>query len=364
VILPPGSRRIEIEYTALSFNAPDKVRFQIKLEDNDEDWHDEGNRRSALFQELLPGDYTFRVRAANNHGVWNEAGASLAFTVRPLFWQTVWFRAATGFAALAEAGLIVGLVWLNRRRRRAELEIQRQRTELAHMARVTTMGEFAASLAHELNHPQSAILSNAQAGELFLHADPPVLDEVRKIFSDIVRDNRRATEIIQRLRTFLRKGEIAVEPVSINALVREIVPLVELDLGVRKVMLRLDLSDGLPSARADRVHLQQVLLNLILNAMDAMSLVPPDARELRIETRAGAAHTIEVAVSDTGTGIPADKLANIFEPFYTSKEHGLGMGLSIARTIVDAHSGRIWAENNPARGASVRFTLPVNRAEP
>lgn len=251
-------------------------------------------------------------------------------------------------------------------RRRAEQEGQQQRAELAHIARLTTMGELTASLAHELNHPQSAILSNAQAGELFLNANPPAIDEVRKILADIVRDNRRAVEIIQRLRGFLKKRDLEFERVDINNIVSEIIPLVESDAGARGVTLRLELESSLPEARADRVHLQQVLLNLMLNGMDAMKTSPNGRRELRIQTQLAAAGNeeqngaaIEVIVRDSGSGIPGHKLATIFQPFFTTKPHGMGVGLSICRRIVEAHGGRIKAENNPDAGATVRFTLPA-----
>jgi PAS domain S-box-containing protein len=249
-------------------------------------------------------------------------------------------------------------------RRKAEIEAQQQRAELAHISRLTTMGELTASLAHELNHPQSAILSNAQAGELFLNAEPPAIDEVKKILTDIVRDNRRAVEIIQRLRAFLRKRDLEFERVDINSVVKEIIPLVESDAGVRGVALKLDLGTALPGARADRVHLQQVLLNLILNGMDAMNGNTDRRCELYVQTRLGTSpngngEAIEVVVKDSGCGIPEEKLANIFQPFFTTKPHGMGMGLSISRTIVEAHGGIITAENNPDAGATIRFTLPA-----
>jgi len=358
-ILPAGSRRIEIHYTAPSFVAPEKVRFQVKLAGYDAEWQDVGSERVAYLNELPPGNHSFHVRAANNDGVWNTKGASLAFTVQPLFWQTAWFRTLTGFAVAAEAALIFALILEHRRWRRVNSEVQYQRAELAHVSRVTTLGELASSLAHELNHPQTAILSNAQAGELFLNANPPALDEVRKIFADIVRDNRRAGEIIQRMRAFLQKQELKFEPVDVNPLIHEVVQLIDTDASTRKVTLQLNLAAGLPAIRADRVHVQQVLLNLFLNAMDAMNATPANTRLLRIESRPAESHMVEVAVKDSGAGIPASKLASIFEPFYTTKPHGMGMGLSIARSIVEAHSGRIWAENNADGGATVRFTVAL-----
>lgn len=357
--LPRDSRRIEIRFTAPSFPAPEKVRFQAMLEGEDSDWRDLGDRRVASFENLKPGRHRFRVRAANEDGRWDEAGATLAFFMPPRFWQTRWFQGLVVGAVLAEGGLIAGLAWSQRRRRRAEMEVQRQRTELAHFSRVMTVGELTTSLAHELNHPQSAILSNAQAGELFLAATPPALDEVRKILSDIVRDNRRSTEIIHRLRSFLRKRELEFEAVDVNALLKEIALLVESDARGRRVDLVPGPALPLPPARADRVHLQQVLLNLVLNALDALATVSGGVREIHLMARPQGRDWIEVRIRDTGPGIPKERLSQVFDPFFTSKPQGMGMGLSIARTLLEAHGGRIGAENHPEGGAVLCFTLPV-----
>ncbi|MBL9175170.1 MAG: GHKL domain-containing protein [Verrucomicrobiales bacterium] len=362
--LPTGSRRLEVQFTAPSFAKPERTRFQIRLDDKSEGpWRDVGVRRMVYFDEVAPGAHVFRVRAVNGDGV-GGGEAALAFFVPPRFWQTTWFSAAVGVAVAAEAGLLGGIVLLQRRRRRAEAEVQRQRTELAHVSRVVTVGELTASLAHELNHPQSAILSNAQAGEMFLNAEPPELEEVRKIFADIVRDNRRASQILTRLRTFLTKRELAFEPVDINGLVGEILPLIETDAGARGVALKADLGPGLPPIQGDRVHLQQVLLNLLLNALDAVAEVPKGRREVRLETRVQDQDHVRVAVADSGPGIPADRLDAIFAPFVSTKPGGMGMGLAIARTLVEAHRGRIWAQNNAEGGATFQFTLPTTESPP
>jgi PAS domain S-box-containing protein len=242
-------------------------------------------------------------------------------------------------------------------RKRAESQARSRFAEQAHMARLATMGQLSAALAHELNHPLAAILSNAQAGEMLLSATPPALDEVRRILGDVVRDNRRATEIIKRLRAFLKNRDLAFEPLDMNAVVTETLPLAQLD-AAGHINLRLRLGPRLPKVRGDRVHLQQVLLNLLLNAMDAMKALPERAAELRIETRADEGGMVGVCVRDSGPGIPADRLKNVFKPFITTKPQGMGMGLSISHTIIEAHGGRIWAENAPAGGAILRFTVP------
>ena len=243
-------------------------------------------------------------------------------------------------------------------RKQAEAELLRQRAELAHVARVSTMGELAASVAHELNQPLGAILANAEAAELFLQQDPPALDDLRAILADIRKDDERAGEVIRRMRALLRKHELERQPLEINSLVEDVLQLVSGDAALRGISLTADLGPVLPKISGDRVHLQQVLLNLILNGMDAMADQPRERRRISVRTRSGADGQVELAVMDSGHGIEPDKLPRLFEPFYTTKPNGMGMGLSIARTIIEAHRGRIWAENNASGGAAFRVTLP------
>ncbi len=240
---------------------------------------------------------------------------------------------------------------------RSRLEVERLRRDLTHVARVTTMGEMAAALAHELNQPLTAILSNAHAGERYMAQAAPPLDEIREILQDVVGDARRAGEVIQRLRSLLRKDDARFLPLDVNPVVREIAALVRTDAILRNVAIDLDLSPELPRVHGDRVQLQQVLLNLVLNGMEAMG---PNGEERRIviQTRQGDG-AVRISVQDQGPGIPADTLPRVFETFYTTKPSGMGMGLAISRSIVEAHGGKIWAENNPDRGATFAFTLPA-----
>jgi len=227
---------------------------------------------------------------------------------------------------------------------------------------VTTMGEMAAALAHELNQPLTAILSNAHAGERYLAQGAPPLGEIREILQDVVGDARRAGEVIQRLRSLLRKDEARFVPLDANHVIREMAMLVHTDAILRNLAIDLDLDPALPPVSGDRVQLQQVLLNLVLNGMEA---VGPDGagRRLVIQTwPTGAA--VQIAVRDQGQGIPAETLPRLFETFYTTKPNGMGMGLPISRTIVEAHGGRIWAENNADGGATVAFTLPASPPKP
>jgi len=242
-------------------------------------------------------------------------------------------------------------------RKRAELEIHQKRNELAHLSRVTTVSELSGSLAHELNQPLGIILSNAQAAQELLLQNPPVVGEVGEILGDIVAADRRAAEIIQRLRALLKRGESSLQPLQLNALIEEVLRLVNADLIGRGVTVIRNLAPDLPPVNGDRVQLQQLTLNLILNAADAMAGNAPGTRRLHIST---ARHdsTVLTTVRDEGIGLPPD-VESLFQPFFTTKPQGLGLGLGICRTIITAHQGRLWAEPHPERGAIFRFELPV-----
>ncbi len=243
-------------------------------------------------------------------------------------------------------------------RKKAELEVEQQRNELAHLSRVTMLSELSGSLTHELNQPLAAILSNAQAALRFLAMDNPNMDEVREILRDIVADDRRAGEVIRGLRLMLKRGELRQEPFDANELMHDVLKLVRGDILNAGVALAVDLAPVLPTLHGDRVQLQQVLLNLIVNGCEAMLTVEPRQRRLRVSTLLAAGQGVRVGVSDHGTGIPAQDLERVFEPFFTTKPQGLGLGLSMCRRIIGAHGGRLWAEHNPNGGATFFFTLP------
>jgi signal transduction histidine kinase len=246
-------------------------------------------------------------------------------------------------------------------RRRSEVEGHRLRQELAHVGRVSTISALTASLAHELNQPLTAILSNAEAAEQLLDAPAPKLQDVREILQDIVRDDRRATQVIQRLRGLLRKGKVEPAALDINEIVVEVARLVNADAVARNVSIRLEQARDLPSIWGDRVQLQQVVLNLLLNGLDAMPEGGGGDRSLFLQTTLTRSDTVEVAVRDSGTGIDEANLDQIFQAFYTTKAAGMGMGLTIARAIVEGHGGRLTARNNPTIGATFAFTLPLGR---
>jgi PAS domain S-box-containing protein len=242
-------------------------------------------------------------------------------------------------------------------RKRAEHEAQEQRRELAHLSRVASLGELSGALAHEVSQPLAAILANAQAAQRLLAREPNPPAEITEILKDIVHDDQRAGQVIHRLRTLLKKGELDPRPCDLNEVVTEVLQLMHSELMQRGVSIRARLGPSLPLVLADRVQLQQVMLNLIVNACDAMSYEPRDERELEIVTAEVGQDSIKVSVIDRGIGIPDEKLEKVFNPFVTSKETGLGLGLAICRSIVTAHGGRLWAVNNTVRGATFHLVL-------
>jgi signal transduction histidine kinase len=261
---------------------------------------------------------------------------------------------------LAQAITISGLLVERSQRRRAEAEILNQRTELAHVTRVSTIGQLTSTLAHELNQPLGAILRNAEAAEIILQKKNPDLEEIRAILTDIRKDNQRAGNVIDRLRSLLKRRSLELKSLDFGELLKETITLSESDARARQVHLVLQAPSKLPSVRGDRVHLQQVLLNLILNGMDAMANGARAGRTLTVRAEIPEAGNVQVSVSDCGSGIAPDELERLFEPFFTTKANGMGMGLAISQTIIEAHGGKIWGGNNPPRGAVFKFTLPAD----
>lgn len=246
-------------------------------------------------------------------------------------------------------------------RKNAEEDRRLLREELTHMSRITTIGTLAGALAHEINQPLTAIMSNAQAALRFLDAEKPNIDELREILSDITDDTIRSSDVIHQLRDFMKKGEIALIPLNINETIKEVVNLTHRDAESRHISIRIDTNEDLPEVMGDKVQLQQVILNLVINGFDAMMYQDSDSRELVIQTEQDEDNSIHIAVQDTGMGIEEEKLEQIFEPFVSTKPEGMGLGLSINQYIINAHNGRMWATNNPDHGATVHFTLPVKK---
>lgn len=241
----------------------------------------------------------------------------------------------------------------------AEEALNETKEELGRIARVTTMGELTASIAHEVNQPLAAVVTNANASLRWLSVDPPNLDEVRGAIERIARDGNRASDVIARIRALLRKGKPVARRLDLNDTIREVVALTQSEVDRRGASLRTELAANLPAVTGDRVQLQQVVLNLIVNALDAMNTVADEQRVVLIRTQMEEPNIIHAAVVDSGVGIKPEQAARLFDSFYTTKSEGLGMGLSISRSIVEAHGGRLWATANEGPGATFHWTLPV-----
>jgi two-component system, LuxR family, sensor kinase FixL len=235
------------------------------------------------------------------------------------------------------------------------------RDELAHVTRIATMGELIAAIAHELNQPLCAISSNADAAARFMGRVPPHLDEIREILSDISLDARRAGDVIQRIRSMAKKAPPSHEPMELQNIIHTVLSLLKSDFIIKNIRVHSDLPPDLPMVAADRVQLQQVLLNLVINAVDAMMARDASSRSLSIKVRLSGEGFIEVAVRDSGTGVASEVFPRLFDPFFTTKPEGMGMGLAINRTIINSLGGRLWAENNADGGASFYLTIPTVR---
>jgi len=489
--LPPGSRRLQVQYTALDFTAPEKLHFQTRLDPSDTDWQDVGDRRAAYYYDFNPGSYVFRVRAVNHESVWNEAGASLAFTVQPFYWQTAWFRVVGTLLIMGSGGGVVwGLVrarlrralererlalelhesqermklaaeaagvgvwkwqiasdqvwgseecrrlfgfapedavdsgkvlqrihpddrervdrevertlrdqvdyagefrvalpdgtlrWISARgqaefggdgkpvlmrgaaldvteRKRTEHDMLQKQRELAHLSRATLLGELGGSLAHELNQPLTAMVNNASAGRRFIAKGRADLHKLDGLLAEVVTDGRRAGEILRGIRDMIRKGDEERRAVDVNSAAAEILRLVRADALGRHCDLVTEFDPALGAVNGNPVQLQQVFLNLILNAMDAMEQMPPETRRVIVRTERLADGQVRASVRDFGGGLPPEGPEEVFKPFFSMKRNGMGLGLAIARSIIEAHGGGIAAANAEGGGACFSFWLPA-----
>lgn len=305
-------------------------------------------------------DTTAEAISASIHGGRYEGEYRLAQTSAEERWIS-----ATGRVECNDAGFPRRMHGVCREitdRRRSQQEAALLRREVAHVGRVSMMGQLASALAHELNQPLGAILRNAEAAELFLMEPTPDLVEIRAIVADILKDDRRAGAVIDRMRSLMKREEIESRPIDTGDLLEEVARLVRGDAMARRIKLELDVDAGVPQVVGDRVHIQQVLLNLILNGMDSINGNMDGERKVSLRAGAQGDGVVGITVKDSGQGISEEKLAGVFEPFYTTKSNGMGMGLPISRTIIEAHGGKLWAENNPEGGASFHFTLNALRS--
>lgn len=334
-----------------------------------------GHQAASVAARILAGEHASDIRTPPIHlsnprydwrelKRWNIKESSLPPGSEILYREpTAWerYRWQILFATtliLLEGVLILSMLYERRRRRVAEIEAHRRLSELAHMNRRSAVGELSASIAHELQQPLTAILSNAETLELILSRVPKVTG-AEEILADIKRDDIRASEVIKRVRRLLSKAAPETQEINLNEVVREVFEFLAPQAAARHITLSTRFVAPAPRVYGDRVQLQQVVLNLVINAMDAITSVNSTERGIVGRTILVGDATAEVSIEDSGPGIPADKAHELFEPFFTTKDGGMGMGLSIARTIVEAHGGRIWAENERGGGAAFRLSLPL-----
>ena len=283
---------------------------------------------------------------------------------RPLtFWAQYRWLAITGITILlAQTLMISGLLIEHRRRRFAEADAQRHLLEVTHLNRTAALSVMSTSIAHELGQPLGAIQNSAESAKLFLNKNPPALERVEQILTNISRDNQRAADIISRIRGLLKKKDaIELQEFDLNDVARDALQIVRVEAKERRVEIDDTLANCALPVRGDRVHLQQVIINLAMNGLDAMENCAAGNRRMSVQTALADVSTLKFLVIDSGPGIPADKLNQVFDAFYTTKRRGTGLGLSIAREIVEASGGKIWAENRPGGGGILCFTLPLSK---
>ena len=288
-------------------------------------------------------------------------GCDIRFANVPV-WREYWWQIALTLAVIVgQTLLITALFNQHRRRRLAEQAELAQRVDLARASRLAMAGELTGAIAHEINQPLGAILSNTDAADLILESDRDRRDELRGILADIRRDDLRASEVIHRLRELLSKNEYEREPVELNGLLSDLEPIIRSEAKRRGVTLDIQPAATATTIVGDRVQIQQVLINLVLNAMDAVADVPELLRKVVVSIAKGASGAL-ISVQDRGRGIAPEHLTKVFDSFFSTKRKGMGLGLSITRTIVEAHGGRVWAENGPGEGALFRVELPLAAA--
>ena len=285
-------------------------------------------------------------------------GSEILFR-EPGIWEKYrWQSISVLVALLLQATLIAILLYEKKRRRDAEIEARHRMSELAHVNRNATAGELSSSIAHEINQPLGSILTNTETAELILRSESPDLNEVSEILADIRRDDLRASEVLRRLRSFVKGTPFEITDIDLNVLMRDVFDFLSIQASARNVTLHMTAWSEPLWVKGDPIHLQQVVINLIVNSMDAMAAMP-SGRVVTGRTESSGGTAAVISISDSGPGIPGEQLRQIFDPFYTTKEQGMGIGLSIARTIVLAHRGQIWAENQAGGGASFHLSLPL-----
>jgi signal transduction histidine kinase len=370
IVLPSEANALEIRFTAPALSGVDNMSFRYRLSGHDRDWIESGSARVARYASLAPGHYTFELSGRSRGGVEQRVPLRIAVSVRPKWWETTTSR----FLAVAAALLAIwsAFQWLTRRlrararalqheidvREEAERRAADAARDLAHISRLATAGELATSIAHELNQPLAAVVGSAQAAQRLLAGqDNPALERLMGV---IVTQSDRAAGVIRMLRGFVAKQQTAETIVSLDGVVADTLRLLQHELTGRGVSVRVvDERRRAAVVRGDPVQLQQVLVNLLLNAAEAMTELPAAQRRVTVLLRSDDDQTVRISVIDAGSGLLPGNLARVFEPFFTTKAGGLGLGLSLSRSIIEAHAGRLWAESEPGRGSAFHILLPV-----
>ena len=319
-------------------------------------WDEERGGAGAALEAVHPNDRAELDKAMRDALRTNDA-LNVEYRVARADGEVRWL-AAYGHAEDGSRTRLLGVARDVTEHKLSQLQAERDRTAIRHLGRVSMLGQLSASIAHQLNQPLAAILGNAEAARTVLGREPVDLVELREICDDIVTEDNRAAEVIRRLRALYQRGELELATLDLNALVGEVLELARTDLLLRHVTPLVTLAPDLPSVSGDRVQLQQVLLNLIVNAADAMSAMPESERVLDIRT--DGTKQVRIAIRDRGPGIDDADLRSIFDPFFSTKPSGMGVGLAICRSIMDAHGGSVSAANLPAGGAEFQMSLPAS----
>jgi signal transduction histidine kinase/ligand-binding sensor domain-containing protein len=374
--IPPGRHRLTFRYGGVNVSNPDGVRYRYRLDNVDSEWSEPTRLREIDYTNIPPGRFGFHVMARNPDGIWSGNETTMTFEVEAAYWQTRWFLVSC-VAALAVLLWIAykvrvhsiqerseQLALINAKleaqiaeRKQAEEALRQAQADLTRANRVSSMGELTASVAHEVNQPIAAAITDANTCLRWLSRDQPDLEEARAAASRIVQDGRRAGDIVNRVRLLFQKGTLQRELVNLNEIIREMILLLHSEATQSAVLVQTELAADLPEVMVDRVQLQQVFMNLMMNSIDAMKDVD-GTRELTVQSQRGEDSQVLISVSDTGMGLPPQQSDKIFTAFFTTKTHGTGLGLRISRSIVESHGGRLWAADNSPRGARFCFTLP------
>jgi PAS domain S-box-containing protein len=304
------------------------------------------------------------MRETISHAMQESEDLQLAFRIVNHDGQVRWLSASgkVEYGPSGKPRLVRGVSQDITESKIGETELQKHRGELAQISRISSLGQLSSALAHEINQPLGAILRNSEVAELLLTQSPSVPDELRYIIKDIRTDSKRAISVISRMRSLLQRHELKFEVLAVNELIGQVSQLLISELQARRVNWQVEIPNGLPPVHGDRIHLQQVMLNLVLNSLDALDSSTSDNRKIRIRASQVKGGMVQIELSDNGPGIEPEKLPLLFEPFFTTKKDGMGIGLAISKTIVETHGGKITAENSPGGGAVVRFTLKARRA--